>query len=192
MSLRWYRWGRWSSRSHAFGKKNLFYIIFSFTYWLNLVNIWLREEESGLEIKRVRVAIKQTSRIRGFVYLTVSNLSSRFCLFLLYFKAFRVIIFVVLGFGNRHDKKYWSSQPVLGSQLQETSQTKGEREKVVLSSLSASFYALFNFLRPKIQSSLNFAAFWSNIFARFLSITFKLGKFPHFKALFLSVSMNIP
>ena len=71
--------------------KKMFYIIFSFTYWLNLVNIWLREEDSGLEIKRARVAIKQTSRIRGYVYWTVSNLSSRFCLFLLYFKAFRLL-----------------------------------------------------------------------------------------------------
>ena len=66
----------------------MFYIIVSFTYWLNLINIWLREEESGLEIKRVRVAIKQTSRIRVHVYWTASNLSCRFCLLLLYFKAF--------------------------------------------------------------------------------------------------------
>jgi len=42
-----------------------------------------------------------------------------------------------------------------------------------------------------IQTSVKFAPLWSNIFALFGHITFKLGKFRNFKALLTEVLMDI-
>ena len=44
---------------------------------------------------------------------------------------------------------------------------------------------------PLNKRRKTFATLWSNIFARFWRITFKLGKLPYFKAPFPTVSMDI-
>ena len=45
---------------------------------------------------------------------------------------------------------------------------------------------------PPLNKRLKtFATLWGNIFARFGRITVKLGKLPHFKAVFPRVSMDI-
>ena len=48
------------------------------------------------------------------------------------------------------------------------------------------------FVPPPLNKRLKtFATLWGNIFARFGRITVKLGKLPHFKAVFPRVSMDI-
>ena len=53
------------------------------------------------------------------------------------------------------------------------------------------FYRCLYGGRPVPCSSPNFATLWRNIFALFGHITFKLGKFPYFNALFTEVLVDI-